>query len=242
MIIKPEEKDILVEEILSKGLVKPMSTPAFLWDMWRNLGFRVIFWETGAAFLISCAIVAMYIALVSLTIIPQEPVRNMYAMLFLFSPAVFISLTLCTEAIERSNGLYEIKMTSKYTIRQVTAFRLLCFSLIGMVSTIIASVVIVTAWEALHFLRIFSLGLCSLFLCSLLIIFTMRRLRGGWYLGAIIWIAFGMLPMLLFRTGWESFLANIPITVVLGIATVACVLFMREIKITTKGVLNYADC
>jgi hypothetical protein len=242
MNIKPEEKDNAIESILSNGLVKPMSTPAFLWDMWRNLGFRVIFWETGAAFLISCAIAVTYVAVISFAITPLEATQNLYAMLFLFSPAIFVSLTLCTEAIERSNGLLEIKMTSKYTIRQVTAFRLLCFSSIGIVSTIIGSAIITNRWEALNFLRIFSLGLCSLFICSLLIIYTMRRLRGGWYIGAIIWTALGMLPMLLFSEVWEGILSNLPIAVVLGIAVAACLLFIHEIKITTKGVLCYADC
>jgi hypothetical protein len=242
MNITPNERDSAIETILSKGLTKPMPTWAFLWDMWRKLGFRVIFWETSAALLISCAVAVMYIALIMYAVIPLEAARNIHAMLFLFSPAVFICLTLCTEAIERTGGLYEIKMTSKYTIRQITAFRLLCFSLLGMVFTVLGSAAISAVWGTMHFMKVFLLGLCSLFLCSLLIIYVMRCMRGGWYKGAIIWTAAGVLPLLFFREAWENLLSGLPIAITLGVTAVACVLFAREIKITTKGVLCYVDC
>ena len=242
MNITPEDKNNAIETILSKGLIKPMPTWAFLLHMWQNLGFRVIFLGTGAAILISFCVAVLYVALISVAALTFNAALNIYTMLFLFSPAVFICLTLCTEAIERTSGLYEIKMTCKYTIRQVTAFRLLCFSLVGTVFTVVGSAAISSVWVDSSLIRIFSLGLCSLFLCSLLIVYVMRRLSGGWYIGAIIWTVIGVLPMIFFEEAWEGLLYNLPPVVTLGVSAIACFMYMREIKITAKEVLCYVDC
>jgi hypothetical protein len=240
MNITPDERDRAIEAILTKGLTRPVPIWAFLRDMWRNLGPKLIFWDLAPAVLVSCVVLLGYITLILLQLSRLETAWNVYAMLFLFSPILFISLTVCTEAIERLGGIYEIKMTSKYTIRQITTFRLLSFALAGTVFTVLGSIFLSSAWEALQFVQLFSLALSSLFLCSLLTIYTMRRLRGGWYIGAIIWTAIGVLPVLLFRENWDSFLSSLPPAVTLGVAVIACVFFLREIRINTKGVLIYA--
>ena len=54
-------------------------------------------------------------------------------MLFATAPVFFVFAVLLTEIAERINLLYELKMTCKYTILQITAFRVVCFSLIGTV-------------------------------------------------------------------------------------------------------------
>ena len=50
-----------------------------------------------------------------------------------YSPGILVFAVLLTEIAERINLLYELKMTCKYTILQITAFRVVCFSLIGTV-------------------------------------------------------------------------------------------------------------
>ena len=244
MNISPNERDKAIASILDVGLTRPVTTWGYLRDMYHNLGLRVIFWESAPAMLLSVAVALVYILVIASQFTFFNADEHLSAMLFLFSPALFISMTVCTEAIERMSGLYEIKMTSKYTIRQITAFRLLCFSLIGTIFAVIANVVIypimATELRSGFLFQMISVALCSLFLCSLLITTILRRFRSGWYLGAIIWAVLGMLPVLIFREAWNAFLLDIPPAVALSFAVVAYILFIREIKITTREVYGYA--
>ena len=239
MNISPNERDKSIKLILEKGLTRPVSTWAYLRDMYRNLGLCVIFRESAPAMLVSFAVALAYILIVSTQFIFLEAMENQGALLFLFSPALFISMTVCTEAIERMNGLYEIKQTVKYTIRQITAFRLLCFSLVGTVFAVLvnigvfyimtANIVALEAQMGIFFQKL-SIALCSLFLCSLLIITILRKVQSGWYLGSIIWAVTGMLLTMIFGNAWNEFLLNIPPAVTLITATISFILFLREIK------------
>jgi len=248
MNISPEERDNAIEAILSKGLTPPVPTWAFLRDMCKSLGPRAIFWDFAPGILVSVMVAAGYVALGIMPLAWIDDWINMplslYSSLFLLSPALFIGLTISTEAIERLDGLYDLKMTCRYTIRQIMAFRLLSFSLCGTIFTVVGSAAISSMPETGCFMQLFSLALCSLFLCSLLIIHTMRRLHCGWYLGAAIWTGVGLLPIIIFRQAWENLLSHIPPAITLCVAAVAFLLFLREIKIavqTTREVYSYAN-
>jgi len=216
--------------------------------MYNSLGPRVIFWDFKPGILVSVMVAVGYVALGTWPLAWIDDWINMplslYSSLFLFSPALFIGLTASTEAIERLGGLYDLKMTCRYTIRQITAFRLLSFSLFGTIFTVAGSAVISSMPETGYFMQLFSLALCSLLLCSLLIIHAMRRWHCGWYLGAAIWTGIGALPIIIFRQAWENLLSHLPPAITLCVAAVAFLLFLREIKIavqTTKEVYSYAN-
>ena len=247
MNITPEERAGAIEAILDKGLTCPMPTHVFLKDMYRNLGLRIIFREATPGLLCTIIFVALFTMLL---ILQLGHTFDAYAFVFLLSPAVFIGLTVSTEIIERTSGLFDIKMTCKYSIRQISALRLLIFSLIGTVSTV-AGCLIIYHWltispnapdltGAINFINLLSLALSSLFLCSLLIIHVMRRWRRGWYLGALIWAALSLIPMMFFEQTWNRLLTNLSPIVALSVTVVALGLFLREVKLTTRGESNYA--
>jgi hypothetical protein len=240
MNINPNDRNREIETILDKGLISPVSTWRFIRNMCRQLGFRMLFWDTVPAILVSGALALGYVGLGLMQVERLGMIWNVHALLFLFSPALFISLTVLTEIIERFSGLYEIKNTCKYTIRQITSARLLGFSLVGLVFTVLSNAWLSSAIEVLQFMQLFSLALCAIFLCSLLMIYSMRRFGNGWYIGALIWIGIGVMPMILLGRDWERVLTNLPPALTFGIAVIALVFFLREIKINTKGVLNYA--
>ena len=241
MNITPEEQRNAIATIISQGLTRPVSTGAFLWGMYRNLGLRVIFFEAASGILLSFAVAALYVLTLAVSLVWLELSGFFYTALFLFSPTLFISLTLSTEAIERIDGIYDLKMTCRYTIRQIAAFRFLCFSVIGTVFAVAGSYIVYMYADIGYLLGGLSIALCSLFLCSLLLIHVMRRWREGWYLGTAIWVGAGMVPLILFRQRWEVFLSQLPPAITLGVAAIACVLFLREIKITARKVYCYAD-
>ena len=236
------EREAAIAGILARGLVRPVSTVVFLRDMLGRLGLRVIFRGSLPGVVLSLMVAVLYVVAVVFYERQWNGDANYYAWVFLFSPLLFVGLTLSSEITERLAGeLYALKMTCRYTVRQISAFRLLCFSLAGTVFAVIGGYVFHTATEAGQLMQLLSLSLGSVFLCTLLIIFTIRRLRVGWWFGALSWMVLGFVPILLLGQQWGEILSHVPPVLALGVGFAAFVLFLREIKLITREV-RYADC
>jgi hypothetical protein len=219
------EKDKAIESILDKGLRKPRSMWSALREIYRLLRFRFIFWDTAQALVLS----AITLVLVSL-FIPLSPAALRHTVLFGSSPLLFVIVMFFSETIERGDGLYELKLTCKYTIQQIAAFRIMCFSLLGIVFC-----VGVTAYQAKNIhklLRLFPLSLCALFLCAFISLFLIRRFAGKltYALAAALWIAIAFGPALLFGDKWELLLSGLPVAVTVVITVLSGALFLYEIK------------
>ncbi|MDR1069829.1 MAG: hypothetical protein LBL37_03500 [Gracilibacteraceae bacterium] len=228
--LTPAEKERAIENILDRGLRKPRSFWAALREIRRLLGYRFVFWDTAQALVssvITLAGVALFIAL--------SPAALRHTVLFGCSPLLFMVVMLFAETMECAGGLYELKLTCRYTIRQITALRILCFSLLG-----IAFCAGVTACQAKNMhevLRLFPLSLCALFICAFISLFLIRRLAGKqtYALAAALWAAIACLPAFLFGKKWESFLLDLPAVVTAGAALLAAALFLLEIKKFTRA-------
>lgn len=228
-IIEPSqyEKDKEIEAILSKGLSKPKSLWGYLSNIYSALGFRYIFLDM--AFPIVMSVIAMIGFIV---LYPLALKQHIYATLFAIAPMFFIFIVLFTEKMEQVNGLFELKMTYKYTIQQIAAFRILCFSLLGTVLCTFISLYLSQLLVVYSFFRAFSLSLCALFLWAYLTLFIMRHFNWKWFHLFVVlpWIMTGFMPIGLLGNNWEVFLSQIPVAVTMFAAAIACALFLMEIK------------
>ena len=160
---------------------------------------------------------------------PPDQYRN--AVLFAAAPVFFVAAVLLAETVERSSVLYEIKMTCRYTIQQIAAFRVLVFSLMGTVMCTLAN--LFSRYSASDdFLRPLSISICALFLCSYASMVILRSFNWRWnhFAPLLLWLLIGVLPMWVFRERWELFLSQVPITITALIAVIAFGLFLHEIK------------
>ncbi len=244
-IIEPsqKERDKTIEEILLKGLSKPNSLWKYLCDIYRALGLRYIFCNMGYAMILTVILTTGFVL-----VYPLTQVQHIYASVFALTPVFFIFLVMVTETIEKVSGLYELKMTCKYTIQQITAFRMLYFSLTGIVFSTLISIYISRFLMVYNLLRIFSLSLCALFLCAFLTIFILRRFNWKWNHSSVLlfWILSGLLPARILGEQWELFLVQLPIVITIFVAIVACILFLMETKklmdTRIREVANYVGC
>lgn len=232
-IIEPSqyEKDKAIEDILFKGLSKPKSLWGYLSDIHRALGLRYIFFDMAFPIVMTVFATIGFIVLYPLTL-----EQHIYTTLFAIAPIFFIFIVLFTETIEQINGMYELKMTCKYTIQQIAAFRVLCFSLLGTVFCTFISLYFNQLSVAYSFFKTFSLSLCALFLCAFLTIFIMRHFN--WklinFIAMLFWIMIGFIPIWILGEQWELFLSQIPVAITMFVAVIACTLFLMEIKKLTN--------
>ena len=235
------EKDASIEYILSQGLVKPQSIRNLINEMFHVVGLRYIFWDMSQAILIALSATAAVIILASL----RNPVivgQQGYSTVFTLAPVLFIFTEFSSVLMERVEGIYELKMTLKYTAKQVTAFRTLCFSLIGVVFSVTITAVFGQAVGIYSFFDMLSLSLLSLFLYALLMTVVARRLPKSWFLTVLFWICLSVFPMLLIgEEEWNVILSRLPGIASFAAAVGVCVLYLLEIKkmINTKGEIDY---
>ena len=218
------EKDAAIEAILSKGLKRPQSIGAQFREMYHVLGLRSVFWDTAWALVLSVmAVVPIFFAQLIF------PTDYKYTVLFSFSPLFFVLAVLITETVERSDGLYELKMTCKYTIRQITVFRVFCFALAGVVVS--AGAAAAYADSMSQFYSLLPISFSALFLCAFLFLFLMRRFARRWVFGlsAIVWVLAALIPALVFGGRWESFLSGLPAAITIAAAVCAGGLCLHEI-------------
>lgn len=227
--IKPtsHEKNRAIENILSQGLTKPESLWSSIHELYRALGFRYIFWDSGPAILITVAFTLIWIRQ-----FPLAPEQHPYAVLFALAPVFFLAAVCITEVNERVRGLYPLKMTFKYTIQQITAFRILCFSLLGAMFCTLISLYFSRLPVEYSLPKALSISLCALFLCAALTLVMLRIFNRLWiYLAvALLWMGSGMILVNVFGQAGEQFLARIPIAVILFVTILLFALFLGEVK------------
>jgi len=237
-----EEKERAIALILDKGLTKPKSIWRLLHEMYRALGLRHLFLNTSLPILVSMALMAVFILWNPL---PYDQYKN--AILFAAAPLFFVFAVLLTETAERMNALFELKMTCKYTIQQIAAFRVLCFSLTG---TVLCTLAILFSGfpDAYGVLRALACSLCALYLFSFISLSFMRHFQSKWLrpVPVLLWMAAGPCPILVFGKQWELFLSRVPVAATVTIAVLALALFLREIKMLANAqrrvVHGYAGC
>jgi len=238
--LSEKEKDQEIDNILSKGLIAPKNLWTQLYEIYRVLGLRYIFSNALFSTLAACAVTLGIVVLY-----PFSASKHLYALLFAVAPLFYVLITSFIETAEKFSGLYELKMVCKYTIEQITAFRVFCYSLLGTCFCTLISIYFTHISSAYRFFKVFSFSICVLFLCSLMSIVIMRKVNWQWrqFITMVIWITLDVIPAWFFGNQWELFLSQIPMAVTLVIAVISFILFLCETKklmgIRKREVLQY---
>ncbi len=237
--LKPSEKEREIERILDVGLVKRSSVKSCLSGLYHALGLRYLLWDASDALLLSAVTAAIL-----LLIQPLASEDYKHAALFCGSPLLFVIALFFTETLERVDGLYELKMSCRYTIRQVVAFRMLLFCAIGMVFSVLITVRRSSSMS--EFWKLLPLAFTAFFLCAFLCLFVVCRIRKKWAHGAagLLWIAASALPAAFFPKEWELFLKGLPAAVTAAVMLVAGALCFMEGKKFMRQAMEdaYAVC
>ena len=203
--------------------------------MFRTLGPRYIFWDTGYSLLFAALTFALVMAL--FIVVPYE---YRFSAAVAVAPLFFLLINAFAETSERACGIYELKQTCRYTIRQITALRVLCYSVAGAVLTaVIAVIKMETAYE---FISMFTLCLAALFVCAALSMSVMRYVRKLWAnaVFSAAWVFASFAPAFSLNEKWEALLGGVPAVLSAVIATIGVTAFIFQIARMLSEVDKYA--
>lgn len=228
-------KNASIEYILSQGLVKPQTLRERIAEMLHTIGFRFIFWDTGYSLFFAAVTLACVLVLFSFA-----PDDYHCSAAVAVAPLFFLLITLFTETSERACGLYELKQTCRYTIQQITALRVICYSVVGTVFTaIIAAISTDSVYE---FLSLFPLCLSALFICAVLGLSIMRFLHGKWVnaVFSTVWVFVNIALPFSLGERWETILREMPIVFSILLAVLGAVVLVYQISKMLSEVKKYA--
>ncbi|MDR3310875.1 MAG: hypothetical protein LBS90_05965 [Oscillospiraceae bacterium] len=230
------ERDASIDLILSRGLVKPKSAAAVTREMLRGLGLRFIFWDTAYSIIFAVLTLAPIAAVLLIT-----PTERHFTVAFALSPALFLLITAFAETAERAGALYELKRTCRYTVRQITALRIACYSLAGVVYC--AAVTAVSANSGAELVRLLTLCLGSLFVCAAASLAVMRNLRRRWVnaVFAAAWLFANTALPARYGAEWETLLSGVPYAVSAAAAAAGIAALILQLKSMLTEALPYAD-
>lgn len=243
MMPSKEEKEQSINTILELGMEASKVQKYSISSLLKTIGVYNIFfgiWD-GIFLAFICAsafaIVLMLPAGVNINI--------RYMGLFFISPFFYLMLHGFTTWKELQNGTYEIKMTCHYTLGELTALRMIFFSIFCIVLDIMLSGgVWYFAKEGVKLFQLIGISLSALFFYGTATITVLRRgvTLYGQLAVPVIWSVLCLLPIVL-KINMEDIFLSLP-NVVIGIVLVAavCCYFMQVKKLlftSRKGGVYY---
>ena len=213
------EKDFAISEIVEKGVVKPRDKFRKLFEVRRACTFHTLFFGVGDCFLLGFLIAAsVWLLLI------QAGSQVIICMVFAVSPFAYIVSYLLTSWKEHRLQLYDIKMTCRYTVRQVSAFRMICFSGTNIfLNVLMLSLLMRFQLPAIAFWKILGLSFVSIFLYG--IIMLVFQIKGMPYLTTVLppvlWGIINVFVIAFYGERLEIMLLNLAGSLVFTITVIA---------------------
>lgn len=174
------EKDSAVRQIVQNGVVSPMDKIRKIIHIWQMCTFRTLFFGVG-----DCLFFGLLIAASLWLILLRADSKVIVCLIFSVSPFAYIASYLLTTWKEHLLQLYEIKMACRYTIRQVSAFRMLYFSGANLLLNVfMISVLVRFQFSGVAFWKTLGLSFSAVFLYGLLMLAF--QIKGKPYLTMLI--------------------------------------------------------
>lgn len=201
-IIMPnkEEKERAINKIVSQGMGKRRHMVSVIFSLLQEIGLCNLFHGT-----VDCIFLAILctIALDLMVVVPMAVYHNMALLgLFFISPMLYGFLHLFTLWKEQQEGLYELKMTCRYTLHELTALRMLFFGGLSVVGNRMLMLFFLQKGVVmLSFLKLLSVSLSALFLYgffNLLVLsygkklWSQMALMAGWSIAFMLLTCFGV--------------------------------------------------
>lgn len=230
----PDERTITreINQIVATGVQRNESFLSFLKSMYQHVGLKHLFSDRSESAFALLTIITFFVFYIFMPDPAMAKTEELYACIFLFSPVLFIALSIYTYSNKMMNGTYEVEMVCKYHVFQIIAFRMLMFSVITILVNGLTILFIVMTYEYIQFFRAFMISNTGLFLFSIIFLYVLMLRRTtvmailtifGWLIGnVLLWVLNNKL--------YSALLMNIPLFIYGIIIFASIFVYMKFIK------------
>lgn len=220
--------------ILDNGLESKQSFYLYIKDMYQKIGFENLFHDLSELVFIGM----LFISILGFGIITTKrnqfiTIEQIYTFIFVISPLFYLSTNLFSFINMKENNTYETEMICKYNLYQVSALRMLVFSIVSILLNIIF---ILALYNQINILRGIMISITSIFVFSAGILYSMVKMKsciarylviGGWIIGNGVLIRIS-------ENHYLKLLENIPIAVYVIVTVIAVFIYIKNIQILSN--------
>ncbi|MBE1554988.1 hypothetical protein [Sporosarcina limicola] len=219
-----------IEQIVASGMKQKQSFPSYLKSMVQQVGMRHLFSDRMELSFILITAIAL---LSGLLLMPEQiQTDKVYAFVFLVSPLLFLVFSIYSFANKTRNDTFEVEMACKYNVYQITAFRMLVFSVVSVVVNTLAIALIVMVSEDILFIRAFMISNTALFIFSILFLYALMKRRSTVIVAATIvgWTFGNLLLRFADNRLYSDILVDMPLVVYAVVLIGSLYLYMNYVK------------
>ncbi|RAK17149.1 hypothetical protein B0I26_11313 [Anoxybacillus vitaminiphilus] len=231
----PSDEDIArqISFIVKEGLPKQETFFKQVYTMYRQLGFQYLFPNSIEIAFISI-LIAIFLLITGLHVrdyFEAEP-GSVYTFIFVTSPLLY--LTICSLSLYHiwDNRTYELEMTCKYDFFQLTAVRMLAFSIFCFAVNTAFIIAMVNTYHHISFVKAFLISTTGLFLFSTLTLFVLMNNQAKIVKIVLLvgWTAGNFLAFIWSKNFFLLVLNNISISVYVVITASLLVLYIKHLQ------------
>lgn len=242
--LKPEARDRSIAYIIEISTPQPKRLITELPSLFHTVGLHGLFFDTwDCAFLALLASVVIWLGCFSAA---SREGMGVSLVLFVTAPAFWALFHWLSVWKEWLGGTYELLMTMRYTIYQLTMLRMLAFGAAAVVlSTAVSGAVRMLIVRSPSMIRLCSLSFASLFLYAALCLLIEWRFppRWGCFTAPVIWGALGA-ALLALGARVTAFFNTVPLAAVSLVALGSLIIFIQLLKQTyfrpREGAVSHA--
>ena len=219
-----------LESIVNTGVKTKVSFIAYLKECFKELGFKNIFHDKNG--LIVIGLVGILMLIFSMASISEETIQSLYKFTFVISPILYLSVVWFSFYNSRAKGAFDIEMTCKYNLYQLSALRMFSFSVVSIIINTFSIMIIGTLFKHVDVIRMIILSITGLFLFSTVFLYSLMRFR--WKNAKFLVIATWIIGNVFFSSTnyslYLQFLMKAPIYIHLGISILCGIMYIKNLN------------
>lgn len=225
--------DFEIEEIVNEGIEEKESFFKYLKRMKNTLGLNIIFIDKLELIILGVVLtLALTLIGYNFDLSSVNRIKEFYGITFLFSPIIYLSMSLYGLVKSKENNMMEIEITCKYNIYQIATFRIFVFSIIGALINVFVIGLISLLGKNIGFVRLSIISISGVFLFSsiMLFIITKAKWKLGKYIYIVLWIGINLWISFFSNKIGNLIFLNMPIWIHFFIAIGAIVIYIKNLK------------
>ena len=219
-----------IDSIVNKGVKSKISFIRYLINCFKELGFRNIFHDkTELVIIFLICILTLLPFMINLN---NLNIQGLYQFTFGMSPIMYLVAVLFSFYNSKEKGAFDIEMTCKYNLYQLSALRMCIFSLAGILINTLSIIIIWFIGRQIDVIRMIVISITGLFLFSVIFLYSLLKLKltVSKYFVVSSWIIINLFLSKSNNEAYKEFLIKAPLLIHLIISGICIVLYIKNLN------------
>lgn len=219
-----------LESIVSCGIKSKSSFLSYLYKSYKYLGIKNIFHDVKELIFIGLIVIIFYFFSMCISI--NRDIDSLYKVTFIISPIFYLATTIFSYLNSKQNGVFQLEMTCKYNLCQLSALRMFAFSIISIIINTISITIFYFLYSHIDAIRVLIISITSLFIFSTIFLYSMMKLKLkiAKYGTVVSWLLINIILNYTNPSMYMQFLNQVPVYIHIGISIICCILYIKNLN------------